>query len=191
MKQVVFAQENVNNQSIINDIFRVRHETFIERLGWDITSTNGMERDRFDDLAPYHIAIKPQDSGVVGCWRALPTKGDYMLKSIFQELLQGENVPEQEDVWEISRFAVRKGQGEGSAYMSNITMDLFDSFIEFAKMKGIKKYVTVTTLACERILKRGGMAVHRMGEGKVMQVGVERTVALWIDLEASERMYQC
>jgi hypothetical protein len=45
--------------------------------------------------------------------------------------------------------------------------------------------VTVTTMACERILKRGGMSVRRMGEGKVMQVGVERTVALWIDLEES------
>jgi len=187
MNQVIIAQENKKfENSLINDVFKVRHETFIERLGWDITSENGMERDSFDDLDANHIAIIGEDGLVSGCWRALPTTNDYMLKNVFPELLQGEDAPEADDVWEISRFAVRKGKNEDSnAHINDITLELFKTFHAFAKKKGIKKYVTVTTMACERILKRGGMSVRRMGEGKVMQVGVERTVALWIDLEES------
>jgi acyl homoserine lactone synthase len=188
MNQIIYTIENETNKPTMDDIFRIRYETFIERLGWNIQANNGLERDRFDDLTPFHIALKKTENEVSGCWRALPTKGDYMLRSVFSELLQGENIPEEENVWEISRFAVRK-DNSSSGYMSEVTTELLNSFFEFAQLKGIKKYVTVTSLACERMLKRGGIAVRRMGEGKVMKIGVEKTVALWIDLEQSQRAH--
>ena len=95
MNNLIITQEdnNATNQ-IIDGILQLRHETFIERLDWNIPSVNGRERDYFDDLQPYHIAVLNQNKSVVnGCWRALPTTGDYMLKSIFPELLQGEAAP--------------------------------------------------------------------------------------------------
>ena len=181
--EIIFATENETNQNIVNEVYKLRHETFIDRLDWDIQSTNGMERDHFDDLAPVHIAVK-NEHGVSGCWRALPSKGDYMLKSIFPELLQGEQAPEEDDIWEISRFAVRKGSSKAErGYMGAVTLDLVKSFYDFAQENGIKSYVTVTTVACERLLRQLGVNLRRMGEGKSMQIGIERSVALKIEVD--------
>ena len=185
MKEIIFTQETKNAPvaDVVKDIFRLRHETFIDRLEWDITSEDGMERDQFDELAPFHIAVKNAGGGVDGCWRALPTTGDYMLRSVFPELLQGEAVPEGEEIWEISRFAVRKGSSKvAHGYMSEITVDMVRSFHEFAVNMGIKTYVTVTTVACERMLRQLGVELSRLGEGKSMQIGKERSVALRINV---------
>lgn len=184
MKQIVIAQEKkALSNPLINDVYRLRHETFINRLDWDISSVNGMERDGFDDMHPFHIAIK-DDSGVVdGCWRALPTTGDYMLKDVFPQLLQGERAPQVKDVWEISRFAVRKGSSKSTCgYMSAITIEMVRSFHEFARQKGIRAYVTVTTVGCERLLRQLGVECRRLGFARAMQIGKERSVALWINV---------
>ena len=185
MKEIIFAQETKNTllADVVKDVFRLRHETFIDRLEWDITSENGMERDQFDELSPFHIAVKNSAGGVDGCWRALPTTGDYMLRSVFPELLQGEAIPVGEDIWEISRFAVRKGSSKvAHGYMSEITVNMVRSFYEFAQRMGIKTYVTVTTVACERMLRQLGVELSRLGEGKSMQIGKERSVALRINV---------
>ncbi|WP_188152449.1 acyl-homoserine-lactone synthase [Teredinibacter waterburyi] len=186
MNTTIFTTENsadANNLSIIDGILKLRHETFIQRLDWEIPSENGRERDQFDELNPHFIAVTDETQEVKGCWRALPTTGDYMLKSIFPELLQGETAPEREGIWEISRFAVKKGSADKArGNFGNVTLDLVRSFYDFAKENNVKSYVTVTSLACERLLRQLGVNVRRMGEGKMKQIGVERTVALWIEV---------
>jgi acyl homoserine lactone synthase len=185
MNEIVITQENeARTNPLVNEVFRLRHETFIDRLEWDIESIDGLERDRFDDMQPYHIAVKTFGGCVDGCWRALPTTGEYMLKDVFPELLQGEVAPRLNDVWEISRFAVRKGSSSSTyGYMSAITIDLVRSFYEFALQKNIRAYVTVTTVACERLLRQLGVSCRRLGEANVLQVGKERSVALWINVD--------
>jgi acyl homoserine lactone synthase len=112
-----------------------------------------------------------------------------MLKDIFPELLQGEKAPEQDDIWEISRFAVDKTRRtEEKGFYSQVTVDLIRSFYTFAQEHGIKGYVTVTTVACERILRQLGVNMRRMGEGKSLQIGVERSVALWIEVDENLRI---
>ncbi len=184
--KIIFAEKNSSREEskeVIDGILRLRHETFIDRLEWDISSTNGREHDQFDELSPIYTAVVDQHRDVKGCWRALQTSEDYMLKSVFPELLQGEPAPEDDDVWEISRFAVRKGDSEKEkGNFSDVTLDLVKSFYDLATEHNIKSYVTVTTVACERLLRQLGVTLRRMGEGKSMQIGVERSVALWIDV---------
>ena len=185
MNNIVIAQENTKAAAaeFFNDIYRLRYETFAQRLNWDIETQDGMERDSFDDLEPHHIAVE-NENGVAGCWRALPTTGSYMLKDVFPCLLQGEEAPEQDQVWEISRFAVRKGSSNAEkGYMSAVTIKMVKSFYEFAKQNDVKYYVAVTTVACERMLRQLGVNCWRMGEGKSLQIGIERSVALWIKVD--------
>lgn len=107
-----------------------------------------------------------------------------MLPSVFPQILQGEKAPVDEKVWEISRFAVRKGTAQSTrGYMNSITLQMIQSFWEFAQQNDISSYVTVTSVACERMLRQLGVTLRRMGEGKVMQVGEERSVALWIEVD--------
>lgn len=186
MKSTVFTHKNnaEKDAKVIDGILKLRHDTFINRLHWDIPSTNGREQDAFDELSAHYIAVVDEEQEVCGCWRALPTSDDYMLKSVFPELLQGEPAPICDDVWEISRFAVRKGQSEKEkGNFGNVTLDLVKSFHDFALRNNVKSYVTVTTVACERLLRQLGVNLRRMGEGKSLQIGVERSVALWIEVD--------
>ena len=109
-----------------------------------------------------------------------------MLKDVFPELLQGEEAPVDADVWEISRFAVRKGSSAAQkGYVASVTIEMVRSFYEFAQQENIKYYVAVTTVACERILRQLGVECWRMGEGKALQIGIERSVALWIKVDSN------
>lgn len=188
MSNIVIAQESnaAIQTELFKDIFKLRYETFFERLNWDIETRDGEERDSFDDLEPHHVAVKNSSGGVDGCWRALPTTGAYMLKDVFPELLQGEDAPVDADVWEISRFAVRKGASAAQkGYVAGVTIEMVRSFYEFAQQENIKYYVAVTTVACERILRQLGVECWRMGEGKALQIGIERSVALWIKVDSN------
>lgn len=187
MSNIVITKEtsDVRASDLLQSIYKLRYETFSERLNWDIETKDGLERDSFDDLGPHHIAVKNTAGGIDGCWRALPTTGSYMLKDIFPELLQGERAPSHPEVWEISRFAVRKGSSAAAkGYVAAATIDMVRSFYEFAQQEKIKYYVAVTTVACERILRQLGVECWRMGDGKALQIGVERSVALWIRVDS-------
>lgn len=180
------ADEARVGASLINDVYRLRSEIFSRRLGWEVNSENGLEKDEFDALEVSHIALTDNQKKVVGCWRALPTKGPYMLGTVFPQLLRGERLPQDADVWEISRFGVSKDHDtKNPGMVSENTARLVKSFYDFASLKAIKSYVLVTTVACERILRLLGVKTRRMGDGKSMQVGIEKSIALWVDVDES------
>ena len=67
---MIFVIDSLNKHeypALLNDMFRLRKRVFADRLGWDVRVSNGMEKDKFDDLDPAHV-ISVDDSGeVVGC----------------------------------------------------------------------------------------------------------------------------
>lgn len=168
---------------VVDSVYELRCETFKNRLEWEIETKDGREKDQFDTLESWYIAIANQEHRIDGCWRALPTTGEYMLESVFPQLLQGEKAPKEKNIWEISRFAVRKGSAtQIQGYWNTMTIDLIASFYKFAQEHGIEHYVTVTSVACERILRQLNVKLHRMGDGREIKIGKERSVALWIEV---------
>jgi len=179
------------NPQLLNDIYRLRHKSFKQRLGWEVKSVNGMEIDNFDSLDVSHITLSNNKGQLVGCWRALPTEGDYMLRNIFPQLLRGEGLPSERNIWEISRFTVNKDTNNNveanKSLVSMATCKLVASFYTFAKANHIHAYVLVTTVACERILKNIGVTMRRLGDGKSMKIGIENSVALRIEVDDNLR----
>ncbi len=172
-------------------MFRLRARTFSTRLGWDVKTTeDGLEIDEFDSCptVTYITATQPEQ-GVVACWRLLPTLGPNMLRDTFPELLHGQPAPAAADTWELSRFAVdtERVRAEGNessaatAEFGRLTVEVMAESVRFARQRRIARYVTVTTTAIERLLKRQGVNIYRLGAP--LRIGKVMTVASFIEID--------
>ncbi len=174
------------NQMTTSDqtgMFELRHEVFAVRLGWDVETHDGQERDTFDDLpqAKYIIA-KSEQNDVDACWRLLPTSGPYMLKDTFPQLLGDTPAPQDPAVWELSRFAVATNRvATSAASFGPITQNLLAESARYALANGITKYLTVTTLPVERLMRHSGLSMSRVGQP--VQVGIAKAVAVQINVD--------
>ncbi|MFM6993130.1 MAG: acyl-homoserine-lactone synthase [Rhodoferax sp.] len=163
-------------------MFRLRYETFHTRLGWDVTVEDGMERDHFDTRSTVYIIGKASDQSIDACWRLLPTTGPYMLRDTFPELLHGQAAPQAVDCWELSRFAVAADRVQsGTEGFGELTVALMAESARFALQHGIHRYVTVTTTPIERLMKRQGLHIHRIGPP--IRIGMVMTVACVIEVD--------
>jgi acyl homoserine lactone synthase len=166
------------------EMHTLRAKVFKDRLGWDVPVISGMEIDGYDALEPLYMMIRePGSDGILrGCWRILPTEGPYMLKDSFPELLHGQDAPSNARIWELSRFAIESG-GDGHFGFSDVTMESIGKIISYGHQMGIDQYVTVTTTAIERMLRRAGVRTTRFGAP--LTIGVEKAVALYVDIEGT------
>ncbi len=163
-------------------MYRLRHDVFHDRLGWEVTTDNGMEHDEFDHADPVYVLAKGDEDEVLGCWRLLPTTGPNMLRDTFPQLLHGQPAPQQPDVWELSRFAVMVPKHESSGFgFSDIPLKMMQWIVLFARHNGIKRYVTVTTVAVERLIRKQGINVSRLGTP--IKIGRVMTVACSIEMD--------
>jgi acyl homoserine lactone synthase len=165
------------------EMHTLRAKVFKDRLGWEVPIMSGMEIDGYDALEPLYMMIREPGAGALrGCWRLLPTEGPYMLKDSFAQLLHGAPAPSHARIWELSRFAIET-DGNSRFGFSDITMESISEIISYGHHAGLDQYVTVTTTAIERLLRRAGVVTARFGDP--VQIGVEKAVALTIDVEAT------
>lgn len=157
-------------------MYRLRYSMFRERLGWDVHTQDGMEFDEFDHMNPLYLLAR-EGNTLHGCWRVLPTTGPNMLRDVFPTLLDGE-APCGDDIWELSRFAVLK-QDPSAFGLSTLPIQMMLHVVQLARKYGVNHLVTVTTPAMERMLKHANLRPRRLGP--VVQMGVARAVALWIE----------
>ncbi|MEJ7806952.1 MAG: acyl-homoserine-lactone synthase [Telluria sp.] len=165
------------------EMHTLRAKVFKDRLGWEVPIMSGMEIDGYDALEPLYMMIRDGGGGALrGCWRLLPTEGPYMLKDSFAQLLHGQQAPADAHIWELSRFAIET-DGDGVFGFSEITLESIGQIISHGYHSGIDQYVTVTTVAIERLLQRAGVITRRFGSP--LQIGVEKAVALYVDVAAT------
>ncbi|MFC5431901.1 acyl-homoserine-lactone synthase [Paraburkholderia denitrificans] len=168
----------------INEMYRLRARVFCDRMGWNIPTIAGMEVDGYDALGPHYMLIQEPTGRVRGCWRLMSTEGPNMLRDTFPQLLQGVSAPSDRQTWELSRFAIESDNNQAFGF-ATLTTQAIRSAITFAGRMGISRYVTVTTTAMERILRRTGMEIARLGPPQ--RIGVENAVALDIAMSAQTR----
>jgi acyl homoserine lactone synthase len=175
-------------------MFRLRCEVFRERLGWEVQVTeDGREIDRFDDLPEAHYIIaRTPDQRVDACWRVLPTLGPNMLRDVFPELMHGQPAPAAADVWELSRFALAthrlaadEDAGNPQIGFGELSVALMAESTRFADANGIARFVTVTTAAIERMLRKQGVNVYRAGPP--VRIGNVLTLACFIEIDDMTR----
>ena len=177
------SHESVIDQTTYLEMLKFRYRVFREKLNWDVRSTDGMEFDIFDTLNPYYM-LAMEGETIMGCWRLMPTTGPYMLKDTFPQLLNGQPAPQHETIWEVSRFAMATPdcQQQIQANFTRTTLDMFRYAVLFAKQKGIRQFVSVNSLAFEKVMNKSGVISRRFENTEPLKIGRVRTVACWIDI---------
>jgi acyl homoserine lactone synthase len=152
--------------SLLDELAVYRHRIFIETLKWDLPTENGREQDQFDGPQTGYVIARDETGAICGCARLLPTTGPYLLADVFPQLLHGAPVPRHERIWELSRFA---SMNCGAPHQLSRQMELkvaehvFATALHFAARHGVERFVTVSPLGVERLLRRAGLHIHRAG----------------------------
>lgn len=170
------------SERVLHSMFRLRHRVFKERLDWEVPSRDGMERDQFDDERPVYLAYHGDDGEVIGSVRLLPTTGPNMIRDIFPFLAE-ETIPAHHRVWEVSRFGIDAGEDAslGAGQINTITYSLVAGIHEVGLDWGLTHMVAVMDVRIERILRRAGCIMRRIG--KPRRLG--NCVALAVEFEVS------
>ncbi|MCP2223606.1 MULTISPECIES: acyl-homoserine-lactone synthase [Bradyrhizobium] len=166
----------LHDSELAMGMHRLRGRVFKERLDWDVSVRDGLEIDQYDTFKPtYLLALEKSD--VVGCVRLLPTIGRNMLADTFPVLLDGNPAPRAARIWESSRFCVDTKSAAATAEngLRKATFLLFAAMIEWGQQHDLQAIATVTDLRMERILRRAGWHLDRLGAPR--QIGTTNAVA--------------
>jgi acyl homoserine lactone synthase len=172
------AERNVSN---LYEMHRIRKAVFKDRLGWDVTVTGELEVDEYDALGPSYVLSMDRYGNLNGCVRLLPTTGPNMLRDIFPSFVIKGAVPRGERVWEASRFAANGNSTAAEAGLSQTTYDLLIGVLKFGLSNGISAIACVVDVRMERVLRRAGWQIERLGPAR--RIG--NTIAMAGQLEVS------
>jgi acyl homoserine lactone synthase len=153
----------------IDAMFLNRAQIFSKRLGWNVSVSNGRERDVFDDANPlYLVSVDPfTKKKYRGSVRLLPTTGPNMLRDVFPFLLQQSEFVESPTIWEISRIcaAPSEYQPERTKTGFNLVLgELIVGIVEVGLMAGLTQIVAVFDARIYRVVKAAGCNPQLIGK---------------------------
>ncbi|WP_050783278.1 acyl-homoserine-lactone synthase [Methylobacterium nodulans] len=165
------------NFDLVTEMHRLRARIFKGRLDWDVAVAGDMEIDRYDALEATYLLLLTPARKIAGHVRFLPTTGPNMLADTFPDLLDGGPAPKADEIVESSRFCI---DGElaspcGENGIAPETPALFALMLEWSLMHRKRYVATVTDAAVERILRRCGWPLERLGG--VHKIGNSRALA--------------
>jgi acyl homoserine lactone synthase len=184
------------------EIAEYRHKIFIQRLGWNLPTQEGLELDQFDRPDTIYVVARDKDGSICGCARLLPTTRPYLLGDIFADLMGALPPPSTEKVWELSRFAAAPVSLDTAATFDRVrnTRELLAAAVATAASHGASRLITVSPLGVERLLHRMGVHAHRAGppcmvDGKPIfacwiEIDNQTMTALGLDAEAGKSQSQ-
>ncbi|MCM2457660.1 GNAT family N-acetyltransferase [Rhizobium sp. CG4] len=176
----VVAIKNAKTESeirIVEEMYRLRSRIFHGRLAWDVDCTAGLEIDQYDDLNPTYILCLAGTGAVVGCARLLPAMQRNMLKEVFPQLLETGHLIAHNRMIESSRFCVDTvvSAAREQGGLHSATLALFAGIVEWSILHGYREIVTATDVRLERIFRRTGWSLTRLGPP--IQINETKSVA--------------
>jgi N-acyl-L-homoserine lactone synthetase len=190
MMQLITADHFGNFVDEIAEMHRLRHRVFRERLDWEVRVSGDMEIDKFDALRPCYLLQREGTGRIQGCVRLLPSTGATMLRDTFPVLLDGAPAPQSPAIWESSRFALDlpPDTPKASHGLANATYELFAGMIEFGLSRQLTEIVTVTDARMERILRRAGWPLLRIGKARALGSTLAVAGYLEVSIESLARV---
>ena len=191
MMQLITADYYGHFVDAVTEMHRLRYRVFKERLDWEVQFSDDMEIDEFDALHPVYLIQRARDNRVQGCVRLLPSTGPTMLRDTFPVLLDGACAVASPTIWESSRFAldVAADAPKAAHGLARATYELFAGMIEFGLSRQLTEIVTVTDARMERILRRAGWPLRRIGKPRPLGSTVAVAGYLEVSSQALARVH--
>ncbi|MBA3447678.1 MAG: GNAT family N-acetyltransferase [Pseudaminobacter sp.] len=167
MRAIAIPPEaHADHTDLLDSMHRLRARVFAGRLEWDVRVRQGREVDEFDYYGPTYILAVTSSSEVVGCARLLPATGPTMMSVLFPDLEQTGLLRPHPAMVESSRFCVDTSleAGRAGGSLHDVTLTMFAAIIEWSMAHGYTEIVTGTDVRFERILKRAGWPMARIGD---------------------------
>ena len=173
---------------LLEAMYHLRGRVFADRLGWDVSIENGLEIDRYDRLAPLYILAVTPGAEVVGCARLLPSTGPTMLSDTFAELLPPEGLAAHARQVESSRFCVDTSRLGGGGPLHEVTRLMLAGIVGCCFVHGFTEVVTATDVMFERILRRAGWPLSRIGAPRLIGTTLSIAGKLQVNQEIFKRL---
>lgn len=190
MIKLVQGLECNSQPRLTNAMYRMRAETFSERLGWDVKVKDGMEIDEFDAINPLYLLAVDSHDNLKGSLRLLPTTGKNMLQDVFSELLDNGETVRSPLIWESTRFCVSKSAAleRTPNKLNRTTGELLAGIVEVGMLAGLQSVVSVYDARMKRVLQTAGCPATQIGTPK--KIGKVTTYAglFAIDVAMLERI---
>ena len=156
MIEVIEGEDIITRGDVIDEMFKMRAQVFHNRLKWDVEVEYGREFDKFDDENPVYLISFDEHTGVMqGSVRLLPTTGPNMLRDVFYDLLEEDEVIESPFIWESSRFSIDPNLGPDSrTSVNHVTAELLCGLVEIGLATGIDHIVSVYDARMTRLFRR-------------------------------------
>lgn len=176
------------HRNTLTQMFRLRAAVFGGRLEWDVSIKGEEERDQYDGLKPTYLLAMNEQGLVTGCVRLLPAGGPTMLECTFPQLLAEGRLAAHAGMVESSRFCVdttaAATRSAGQLHLATLT--LLAGIIEWSIANRYSEIVTATDLRFERILKRAGWPLQRLGNA----ITIGNTMAIAGSLPADAASFE-
>ncbi|TBC88987.1 acyl-homoserine-lactone synthase [Rhizobium ruizarguesonis] len=176
--------------ALLDQMYRLRSRVFADRLAWKVSRSNGRERDQFDEFEPTYILALSDGDVVIGCARLLPAIGPTMLQQVFPQLLSAGRLDADPSMIESSRFCVdtARSRGAGEGGLSDVTFGMFAGILEWCLHQGYREIATATDVRFERILRRAGWPMQRLGQPIIINETLSVAGILPVSWENFERV---
>lgn len=142
---------------------RLRHKLFIERLGWEIPTAEGMEYDGYDTPSAHYLLVSGADNQLAGMARLIPTTRPYMIEQLWPDFM--EILPKTKAIWEASRFGVAPHLPPSER--ERVSKEIVLGCQEFGVHHGIESMLVVMpTPIIYRLMARTGCPYRMLGMPK-------------------------
>ncbi|PJZ05846.1 acyl-homoserine-lactone synthase [Pantoea rodasii] len=150
-----------------SELYRLRKQTFSDRLGWDVVCSQGMESDEFDGPGTQYILGLYQGQLICSVRFAALSQPN-MITHTFRDCFSTVALPA--DGTESSRFFVDKARARsllGESYP--VSQVLFLAMVNWAQQRGHARIHTIVSRAMLTILRRSGWQIAVLKEAHLTE----------------------
>ena len=157
MQQILVTDKNASKHSaLIEKCYHFRHRFFVDGLEWEaLRRADKRDVDQFDISGIVHIVGVDQGE-VFSYSRLLPTTRPHLLSSIYPQMLEGNEEPVGDTIWEWTRCAVDPKRREGRNAADPATTGMTLGVIEACLTLGIQAlHVQTHPMLLTRLMELG------------------------------------